>query len=310
MRRFQAVVGMASAFLSLIFLLGDAHAKELIYSNEPLLSGELCVPDGPGPFPAVVYNHGGQGHRKSGGQSIGGAPLETCAALAAAGFVGFSPIRRPEAEMRVHVEDVLNAVKAIKKFGHVNPDKVALIGFSTGALVSLLSAIRQPDFQALVIMAGGAQHLEKRGANKLARLNAPVLVLVSENDTGSEKTQGVNIVEGMRYLDASLKKFGKDSTLIVYPPFGTDGHSRFWEMGAYWKDVIPFLKHHIHSSSSPNIPAQQSGPSPQKALDRMDSNRDGRIAKSEWGGLPPAFARIDINANGFLEFEELKRWFD
>ena len=53
------------------------------------LTGTLCLPKGVGPFAAVVYHHGGMGDR------VGGAPKATCNALAEAGFVGLSLIRRP-----------------------------------------------------------------------------------------------------------------------------------------------------------------------------------------------------------------------
>ncbi|MFQ6114225.1 MAG: hypothetical protein ACE5NG_09060 [bacterium] len=47
----------------------------IYYRGEFELKGYLCKPEGTGPFPAVIYNHGGLGNR------IGGAPIETCQAL-------------------------------------------------------------------------------------------------------------------------------------------------------------------------------------------------------------------------------------
>ena len=61
---------------------GD-ELREVVYTTTPeTLKGYLCRPAGAGPFPAVAYNHGGVG------DIIGGAPKETCEALAAAGFAG------------------------------------------------------------------------------------------------------------------------------------------------------------------------------------------------------------------------------
>lgn len=310
MTRFKAAAVLSFLFLSLTVFLGSAQAEKLVYSKSPLLSGEFCVPDGPGPFPAVVYNHGGEGYSKSGLQSIGGDPSATCEALAKAGFVGFSPIRRPKAEWKVHVQDIMAAVEAVKAHKAVDPDKIALMGFSSGGLVGLLTAVRQRDLKALVIMAAATNQAMKKATEKFSHIRAPILLLVAENDTGSKYTKGVNVAAGMRSLDADLKKMGKDSTLIVYPRFGLDGHSMFFEIGNYWKDVVSFLKRHFEASISSRAPAPQGGPSPQKALNRMDSNGDGLISRKEWKGPPPAFARIDTNADGFLEFDELKRWFD
>ena len=81
-------------FLSLVIFLtvgGGVMAgqvEEVTYRTDPDLKGYLCRPEGNGPFPAAIFNHGGLG------DIIGGAPEGTCEALAEAGFVGFSPIRR------------------------------------------------------------------------------------------------------------------------------------------------------------------------------------------------------------------------
>ncbi len=62
------------------------EVMKVVYSTRPnTLNGYLCRPSGTGKFPAVLYNHGGVGN------IIGGAPKETCEALAAVGFVGFVP---------------------------------------------------------------------------------------------------------------------------------------------------------------------------------------------------------------------------
>ena len=53
---------------------GDGKAAEQVtYTNTPTpLRGFLCKPSGGGPFPLVVFNHGGVG------DTIGSAPRETC----------------------------------------------------------------------------------------------------------------------------------------------------------------------------------------------------------------------------------------
>ncbi|MFV2045556.1 MAG: prolyl oligopeptidase family serine peptidase [Anaerolineales bacterium] len=95
------------------------------------LKGYLCVPEGEAPFPAVVYNHGGLGDQ------IGGAPAETCGALARDGFVGFSPIRRPTASLQEHLDDVFAGVDYVKGLGYVDPDRLAVMGFSRGGMVDV-----------------------------------------------------------------------------------------------------------------------------------------------------------------------------
>jgi dienelactone hydrolase len=75
------------ALLLVLQTVPASGASSVVYSqSEGGLSGYLAVPKGQGPFPAVVYNHGGLGNK------IGGPPEQTAEALARAGFVGFSPM--------------------------------------------------------------------------------------------------------------------------------------------------------------------------------------------------------------------------
>jgi len=107
----------------------------------------LCRPDGNGPFPAVIYNHGGLG------TTIGGASSETCAALAKAGYVGFSPIRRPTKPLSGHLEDVMAAVNYLKGRTFVDNSRIGIMRFSRGGMLTYQAAARSNDFKAVVIMA-------------------------------------------------------------------------------------------------------------------------------------------------------------
>ncbi|MFQ6088574.1 MAG: dienelactone hydrolase family protein, partial [Candidatus Methanofastidiosia archaeon] len=105
----------------------EGFSNEVTYqSGELTLKGFLCKPEGPGPFPVVIYNHGGKGG------VIGGAPKETCEALARAGFVGFSPIRREELSLRRNLDDVFAGIKYVKKLDFVDSDLIGIMGFSRG----------------------------------------------------------------------------------------------------------------------------------------------------------------------------------
>ena len=89
----------------------DVGAKAVMEVYQPKLNlkGYLCKPKGQGPFPAVIYNHGGLG------QMVGGDPRGTCEALAKDGFVGFSPMRRKTIPLRGHPQDVVAAIEFIKE---------------------------------------------------------------------------------------------------------------------------------------------------------------------------------------------------
>ncbi|MFP6735662.1 MAG: hypothetical protein VB959_17730 [Rhodospirillales bacterium] len=70
-------------------------------------------------------------------------------------------------------------------------------------------------------------------------------MLVAANDTGSRTTMGGNVKSYMTELAALLKAAGRDHRMIIYPPFGVDGHQLFFQVGAYWPDVTAFLDRHL-----------------------------------------------------------------
>jgi hypothetical protein len=76
-------------------------------------------------------------------------------------------------------------------------------------------------------------------------IRVPVLLLVAGNDTGSRKTRGQNTFETMQRMSAALTEEGNTPKMIVYPSYGSDGHEMFFEIGAYWTDVVEFLKKHL-----------------------------------------------------------------
>lgn len=206
-------------------------------AGEHPLRGRLCRPRGAGPFPVVVYNHGGfQG-------KMGGAPDETCAALAKAGFVGFSPIRELTLRFRGQAHEVETAIDYAVALPYVDPARLGVIGFSSGATVTYMVAARRPGLKAVVIM--GTAGVERRMGIDPSAITAPVLVLVAKNDTGSRLTRGNDTLVSSEYLVAALKQAGRDVTYIVYPPYRSDGHRMFFEVGAYWNDVVGFLKQHL-----------------------------------------------------------------
>jgi dienelactone hydrolase len=218
-----------------------AHVSEVIYSKKPeTLKGYLSRPSGSGPFPAVMYNHGGVGN------IIGGAPKETCESLAAAGFVGFAPIRRQTDSMAGHTDDVQAGLDYLLGLDYVDRNRVAMIGFSRGGALTFMAAARGVPIKAAVIMAS-ASPPPKSGFTlaDAPNIRVPVLLLVAKNDIGSKKTMGQNTVETMQRMSAALTEAGNIPKLIVYPPYRGDGHEMFFEIGAYWTDVVQFLKKHL-----------------------------------------------------------------
>ncbi len=229
MRPFLLIASLISVFSGTLF----ASVNDVVYSRgDYTLSGQLCRPKGKGPFPTVIFNHGGLGNR------IGGAPSATCAALAKAGYVGFSPIRRATRPLFGHQEDVNAAIDFIKSQPYVNRSRIGVMGFSRGAMLTYQAVARRNDIKAAVVMAVAVNRF--LDLSEARAVSAPVLLLVAKNDTGSRRTRGRNTLRRMNALFSAFQDAGKDARMIVYPPYGDDGHSLFFKVGGYWPDVLRF----------------------------------------------------------------------
>ncbi len=112
---------------------------------------DACVPDGPGPFPAVILVHGGGWNAgdKSGGPQKGYmAPMHD--PLTAAGFAWFSINYRlaPEFHHPAAVEDVETAIRWVKKHAaeyRVDVRRIALSGESAGGQLIAFAAVRADE---------------------------------------------------------------------------------------------------------------------------------------------------------------------
>lgn len=54
-----------------------------------------------------------------------------------------------------------------------------------------------------------------------------------------------------------------------------------------------------------SVATGQQGPTAEQRIRAMDRNRDGRVSREQFRGPPPAFGRIDRNADGYLTAAEL-----
>ena len=209
----------------------ELSVSQVNYTND--LNAYLCVPDGEAPFPAVIYNHGGLGDK------LGGDPEGTCEELAKAGYVGFSPLRRETESMTGHDEDIEDAIDYMKALEYVDLDRLGMIGFSRGGLLSYLYATENGDFCAYIIMAPalGGKITSYDFMDDAKNVDDSVLLMASENDI--YQADHVDIVQS---LEESFLSYGKEVELIIYPPYGDDGHYMFFEIGDYWEDVLEFLE--------------------------------------------------------------------
>ncbi len=122
--------------------------KDLEYSRNggESLRLDACVPDGKGPFPAVIMVHGGGW--TSGDKAQGVNPL--FGPVSKAGLAWFSINYRlaPKYRYPASVQDVQAAVLWVKQHAaefYIDPQRVALLGESAGGQLVVLAVVRATD---------------------------------------------------------------------------------------------------------------------------------------------------------------------
>ena len=240
-------------------------------SGQLTLKGALYKPEGTGPFPAVVYNHGsapgmlskqafealgpeftargwvflgpyrrGQGLSASAGPYIGDqiAAAEKKGG-ATAGVEAMVHLLETD-----HLDDQLAGLAWLRAQSFVKPDQIAVAGNSFGGIEAVLGAERG-SYCAAVDSAGAAQswadapRVRALMIRAVRNARAPIFFFQAENDYDLSPT---------RVLSAAMKDAGKDFELKIYPPFGNssqDGHTFGYFGGSVWAgDVFRFLNQH------------------------------------------------------------------
>jgi dienelactone hydrolase len=273
----NASLSIATLFL----LLAPAAARAAGESNDPhivyfqsqnlTLGGELFKPNGNGPFPAVLYNHGSApGMLNSQASKIIGT------LFVAKGWVFFMPYRRGQglsskagrfigdqiSEARAsggireasatmtrllatdHLQDQLSALQWLKSQQFVRANQVATAGNSFGGIEAVLGSAKA-SYCAAVNASGGAESWEASPdlqvlmKEAVRRANSPIFFFQAENDFDLSPS---------RVLSAEMKMVGKESQMKIYPPYGTshrEGHSFAYLGAATWfGDVFEFVQQH------------------------------------------------------------------
>ena len=236
-------------------------------SNGLTLHGWIYRPTGNGPFPAILWNHGGEktpgahpelgmfytrhgyvlfvpirhGHGTCPGQYLGDAMSEFAASGA-----DHASIQKKAVELQeLYNQDVTAALAWLKNQSYVKADAIAVSGVSLGGVQTLLLAEKGWGVRAFIPFAPGAAawsnpEFRKLEIRAVQGTKAPLFLLQAQNDFGLGPSE---------VLGPMIRQKGGLNQAKIYPTFGTtraQGNFGFacWEEGvAVWgNDVAQFLK--------------------------------------------------------------------
>jgi len=221
-------------------------------SGGATISAALALPDGAGPHPAVIYNHGSivrrDGYRTA---TAKGYDLDGYTqALAKAGYVALAPVREHLADanyadaVRGGVETMRAAISYLRDRDDVDGGRIGAAGFSEGGLITLWSAIKGLKINAVVLMspatirdAGDWQLKRATKKERLNGINLPILLTVGENDNRSiRKVTTRRLIPNMESLGKSFK----------YRTDFPGDHKWFWSVRSeHLAYVTKFLDRHL-----------------------------------------------------------------
>lgn len=231
--------------LAAISTVSTIASSQIVLDSVPDGSGYTYIagPSGTGPFPAVLYNHGGLG------TSVGGDLRGTAIALAQAGYLARCEKRMETVPITGHLQEVEDALDSLRADARADTSCVSIIGFSRGGYLTLEAAKQNPGkVHGIISMApANPNNLLVTLAANISPIDDPVLLLAANNDTIQD-----NHVALAQTVYNSLIAGGKTATLNIYPGYDSngdmivngsdDGHELFFVVqNPYWADVLSFL---------------------------------------------------------------------
>lgn len=231
------------------------------------LGGWVFKPEGAGPFPAILWNHGSErtpgfeardiaaavflpvgyvvfmpmrrGHGWSEGEYIGDR-LDQTRRTEGAGTADRLTARLLETEQ---LDDQLAGLAFLKKLRFVDSSRLAVAGCSFGGIETLLAAEQHAGYKAAIAISPAAQSWEShpllrtRLVEGVARIDIPTLLLQPARDESLQPS---------RVLGAEFRRLNKVYSGIIYPAtgpqteqthcFGGPAGNRVWA-----SDAIRFL---------------------------------------------------------------------
>jgi carboxymethylenebutenolidase len=196
---------------------GAVTSKVVSYkSGNETVKAILYIPDGKGPFPAVIVIHEWWGLNdwvKEQASKLAGEGYASLAIDLYRGKVASTPeeaheIMRGVPEDRAK-RDLDAAFTYLQSRDDVKKNKIGAIGWCMGGGFSLDMALQEPQLAADVINYG---HLAE-DPNELKKITAPILGLFGAQDRGIPP-------EDVKKFAEALDKMGKKVDITIYPDAG------------------------------------------------------------------------------------------
>lgn len=249
----------------------------VVRTAKVVLHGLLWRPGGPGPFPAVLFNHGSYSStdplpskdpdsiaapflrhgfeflflfRRGVGLSRDQGPAE--GTLMDQARIAGGQAHRNARQLQLLETESLAEARAGLAFLRLRPEvdlqRVAVVGHSFGGSLTLLLAEGDTTLSAVVVFGAAAGSwanspaLQARLLGTVKQLTTPALFLHAANDYSVAPGQD---------LAGEMHRLGRTSELRLYPAVGqsaADGHNFLYHVPSLWEaDVIAFLDAHRHS---------------------------------------------------------------
>ena len=233
------------------------------------VAATILRPEGPGPFGAVILNHGVPVSDSERAGASSSDLLASAAVFAQRGYVVVLPLRRgfgatgggfaeytgscshPDylGGEQAAAEDVMAAYEYARALPYVDPRRMILAGHSAGGMVALFTAgVRQPEgLVAVLAFAAG------RGGNPALHPGVPCaaepLARVLDMVGRSIKAPAMfHYAENDQYFNPDTTRFwferftagGARAEYVLQPPFGDDGHYVFGDRAGirYWVPAV------------------------------------------------------------------------
>jgi len=211
------IVGIWYLFLLLALPSVAATSKNVSYkSGDETVKGVLNIPQGKGPFPAIIVIHEWWGLNdwvKEQGSKLSDLGYVTLAVDLYRGKVATTPDEAHEIMRGVPEDRAKRDLHAAFNFLQSQPDvkknRIGAIGWCMGGGYSLDVALEEPDLAADVINYG---HLATDPA-ALKKINAQILGLFGAQDRGITP-------DDVKKFEEQLKQLGKKVDVTIYPDAG------------------------------------------------------------------------------------------